>query len=281
MKKFISMMAVVLIGLPGVMKGQESGSGSTGGGAGGEAAKTPDMTSERPSHTETSSIVPFGHVQFEAGTGLRVNETDSARHTTYVLPGLLVRVGLSDAVELRVGGEFEAVHQEALAVRDLAEGNEARTYDSTGVGDIILGGKVRLMNDEGMSPEIAVSSHLSLPVGAFGPENVEFHDARISTSKSFLDMLTVGANVGAARNSDREVKGIYGAVVGLSALGVVGIYAEAFGEAPWDSNAAHSVGGGLSWSLIPNVQVDVSGGKGLTEAADEYYLNAGLSVRVP
>ena len=66
------------------------------------AAQT-ELVTDRPDQTESAVVVPRGTVQIETGW-LRTEEEDGpVEIETEELLGTLVRVGLSDRVELRLG----------------------------------------------------------------------------------------------------------------------------------------------------------------------------------
>jgi len=63
----------------------------------------------------------------------------------------------------------------------------------------------------------------------------------------------------------------------------LGVFAEVFGTSPIDAStgARNSVDGGLTFLLTEVFQLDVAGGAGISEDADDWFVGAGLSFRLP
>ena len=57
---------------------------------------------------------------------------------------------------------------------------------------------------------------------------------------------------------------------------------EFFGEAPTgQGKPANSLDGGFTYALADNLQIDVLGGVGISEAAEDWFVGAGLVWRLP
>ena len=80
---------------------------------------------------------------------------------------------------------------------------------------------------------------------------------------------------------------VYSAALGVGLTERLGAFAELFGAEPLDSppgepsDSAVSADAGLTWLVRPNVQLDLSAGGGLTDATEDWFVGAGISVRWP
>ena len=75
---------------------------------------------------------------------------------------------------------------------------------------------------------------------------------------------------------------MYTVVLGTALSDRLGAFIEFFGDAPThEGKPANAVDAGLTYLLADNVQVDVLGGVGLSDAADDWVIGAGLVWRLP
>jgi hypothetical protein len=240
----------------------------------------PPLITDRPDQTESAAIVPRGAVQVELG-GTHVFEgTGSGTSTRLVnLGGTLVRVGLFDPLELRVG----LVGWQHVS-DDLGT--------AQGFGDLNVGAKVGIREGAGLSPSIAVLGAVLVPIGAeaFRAAGVDPF-VKVSVSHELGDAWGLGYNAGVVRVTETLGDGTDDVVTDLvytvslaRSLGErVGAFVEGFGLfATADGRDGwHALDGGITFALRPNVQLDVSGGVGLTGAADDWFVGGGVAFRVP
>lgn len=258
----------------------------------GQGVEGEELVTDRPDQTESATTIAPGSVQIEAGVEISVNEfvdiyggsdsTDTEQKLT--APALLVRVGLLDGVELRVGGSWIAQNFDPRndCRKDIFPLPPCNYYtDLSGFGDIFIGGKARLLKGDGLSPQVALLAHLTLPVGANGiaPE-VIVPDIRLAVAHDLSETFSLGYNIGGAWE-DEELTGLYTVALGLSLTDAFGCFFELYGNGPWEENPEHSFDSGLTWLVTNNVQLDLSSGIGLTTEAEDLFLGAGLSVRLP
>jgi hypothetical protein len=86
-----------------------------------------------------------------------------------------------------------------------------------------------------------------------------------------------------SRAGDRVSEGIYTLVISGPLSPRLSAFAETFGAVPVGSERPGrvSLDGGFTYLLRENLQLDISGGVGLDADADDWFLGAGASVRVP
>lgn len=234
----------------------------------------PELITDRPDQTESSAVVAPGYVQIETGFVYSREAGDSG---ALEYPTTLLRVGVVDRLEARIGvpgfvSEFE--------------GNNA-----TGLGDAELGLKLRLIHENGPRPEIALLASTSVPIGHDAFSSDRFDPAfRFAFSHTLTERFSLGYNAGAAWETAPTPSGKttttalqYTIAGGIGITEKLGAFVELFGDIGLSApgGPAHSLDGGLTYLIRPDIQFDVSAGFGLTEEAPDYFLGAGISVRLP
>jgi hypothetical protein len=107
-------------------------------------------------------------------------------------------------------------------------------------------------------------------------------DLRFNLEYTLTDRIGFGMNLGGRWNgSDAEPEGIYSAVLGFGLLDNLGMFIESYGFLPTDQVPDHRLDAGFTFSIKNNLQLDASGGIGLSEVSPDYFVNAGLSWRFP
>jgi len=233
-----------------------------------------EMITDRPDQTESSSVVAPKHVQIE--TGLTYSEGDDSR--ALEIPTTLLRVGVVDRLELRIGLP--------------AYGAEFAGDDTDGVTDSEIGAKVFLFEEQGPRPQAAVLFGTTLPTGGgeFTSDRAD-PSFRFAFSHTLTDRIGLGYNVGMAWETQESASGNestftnfqYTIAAGFGLTDKLGAFVELFGDAPLSGpdDDAHSLDGGFTYLLRENLQLDAAAGVGLNDEADDWFVTAGLSVRLP
>ena len=249
------------------------------------AQEEPDLVTDRPDQTESAVVVPAGRVQIETGWLETESVADGLEITTTEAPGTLVRIGLAKRWELRLGWSGRVdLDVEGLG---LAGG---RAIDAH--GDASVGFKVRLRDQNVAIPEMAILVDASLPVGddAVTSDRVD-PSVLVSMANEFNDRLALGYNLGVARESgpggsggvETETVVRHSCALGIGLAPRVGAFVELFGTLAASSGATDtfSADAGLTFLVRPNLQLDVAAGVGLNSAADDRFVLAGLTWRLP
>lgn len=219
-------------------------------------AQAPELATDRPDFTESGLVVPLGHVQVE--TGLTWTHDDGT--DVVGAPELLARYAPFSRLELRLGAPDYVG----------AEG-------ASGFSDASLGVKAQLGPVGGW--DLAVIAATTLPVGeddvssgAFDPEVL------ITTGLALTPRVDLGSQIGGARSDGRFL--FSATLVGGAGLTEeLGAFLELALEAPEVGPAGLLLHHGYTLALAPALQLDVHGAVGLTAAAPDVLLGAGLSVR--
>lgn len=237
-----------------------------------------DLVTDRPDQTESPVTVDPGFVQLEIGA-LFTHDDDV---NTFEVPGTLLRIGIVERLELRIGWTgYVSQDQEAEGL-----------FDDSGIGDAELGVKVRLRDEKGRAPEMAVLVAASLPVGddAFTSDRVD-PSIRLAVAHTLTERLGLGYNVGVAWASEPAVDGgtatlssyLYTLSLAIGLSDRAGAFVELYGEVPGSApgDPTHAFDGGFTFLLRRSVQLDVAGGVGLTDETDDWFVGVGLSARWP
>jgi hypothetical protein len=241
------------------------------------------MVTDRPDVTESSQVVPRGFVQIE--TGYLYSRFDDGGESLDLssFPLSLVRVGLDRRVELR----FEW----AGLLSESREADGVKT-ETTGSGNTTLGAKIKLREERGALPRLALLVDAVLPTGStsFRADRIDPR-IRIAGSNTLTERLGLGYNLGYValttededEAGDVDTKGVGRYSVSL-AIGLSerwGSFVELFGFLPTEGAPSNSCDFGFTYLSSRTVQLDFSGGIGLSDAAEDWFFSTGISFRLP
>ena len=238
------------------------------------SAEPGELITDRPDATESSATVAPGYAQYESGWTHFEDENKNglgARGDSF--PETLLRIGLVEDLELRLGYKgFNWEHQESAG-----GSSKSRRFS----GDPEIGFKIRLADEEGMAPEIALMSQLQVP--AFSSKSAE-PSYRFAFTHTLSDKLSLTYNLGQAFETDAGDLFQYTVALGLKLSDQWGTFVEFFGDIPSCGGSvgpANTFAGGLTYLWRENVQIDVFAGAGLSESADDWFVGTGISFRLP
>jgi hypothetical protein len=122
-------------------------------------AQDRDYCPNRPGLGTPACTIAPGHVSVETALGDWTRDDDpDQRSDTVLLGDTLVRIGVSDAIELQAGfTPFGHVRTRDRSSGDVDSANR--------VGDALLGAKVNLRNPDGSGLSVAVQPFVTVPVG--------------------------------------------------------------------------------------------------------------------
>lgn len=232
------------------------------------------LVTDRPDATEASSTVGKGVLQFETGGLYESFKDNGTQSEIYTYNTTLVRYGILDNVELRLGWNF-------VEGTTKVNGNRLDNVTS-GLTPLLLGLKIDIAEENGAMPEIAFIGHVYPIFSAstdFRPETTGT-DFRLSVSHTLSEKSSLGYNIGAQWGNDSpEAAAIYTLAYGYSVTDKIGFYAELYGDLPEDSSANHYWDAGLTYLVNNNLQLDTYFGTSITKGQD-LLLGLGLSYRI-
>jgi hypothetical protein len=239
-----------------------------------EVSASQELVTDRPDATEAPTVVPAGSLQVETGALFTSFEKDNTLTESFTYNTTLLRYGILDNVELRVGWNLE----ENQTTIDSEETETATARFSP----LLFGAKVAIAPENGWKPEIGLIGHLFLPFTA--PKDVRPQytsaDFRFAFNHTLSDRSGIAYNLGAQWESDDpEIAYIYTLAYGYSFTDKFGTYVELYGNFPEDSKANHFWDAGVTYLVTPLMQLDATVGQSITDGQD-ILVSVGLSFRI-
>jgi hypothetical protein len=232
------------------------------------------ITTDRPDFTEASSTVGAGVAQLEMGYTF-THDNQSVATGSHSTPEALFRFGTHiNWLELR------------LAANLLQE--NVGSVSNSGAEDLYLGAKLGLTAQDGMWPEMALVPQMTVPTGGSA-----FTNNQVLPGVNWLygwditECLTTAGSTQFNSALDPTTGTGYTEwaqswTLGYSLHERVGMYTEWFALMPENAQTAqveHYGNGGFTFQFNDDIQWDIRAGVGLNDAADDYFLGTGLSIR--
>ena len=232
------------------------------------------LVTDRPDATEASSTVGKGVLQIESGGLYESFEENSIKNESYTYNTTLVRYGILDNLELRLGWDF---------VEGITKVNGTKLDNVTsGLSPLLLGVKIDIAEEKNGMPEIALIGHVFPLFSAardYRPETTAI-DFRFSFSHTLSERSSIAYNLGAQWGNDSpEAAAIYTLAYGYSITDTFGMYAELYGDLPEDSSANHYWDAGFTYLVCNDLQLDAYFGTSITSGQD-ILIGLGASFRM-
>lgn len=239
------------------------------------------LVTDRPDFTEASVTVGQGVTQIEFGYTYAYDAGRNVGAAQHSYPETLLRVGmLADWFEMRLDWNYGVERENFF---------DTSANSNDGAEDLGIGCKIALTPQDEMLPETAIIVSLSVPTG-----EDRFTAGQVLPGGSFLygwditdDWSTGGSSVFNGAVDDEAGTNYFefaqSWTVGRSWTEAVGSYAEWFAFIPSGADTNHTehyFNGGITYLFNNNVQWDVRVGVGLNDAADDYFVGTGLSLRM-
>ena len=227
------------------------------------------VSSDRPSFTDGTGIIPIGRWQIETGTTF--SKVDRAEFQS--IGEVLVRLPLEARLELRIGNV-------GFGKANMAGGG------GQGLLDPWLGFKYRFQTGvPGKTPDLALVAQSTVPAGS--------HDFRIRRSQPSLRLAAfqqlnasdgIGGEVGfsnlgpsGASFNQWAISGYLSRTFNAKSAG----FAEIYHLSPISANgpSATFLDAGVTYLLDKATQIDFRIGSGLNEKRDGWFIGAGIAFR--
>ncbi len=247
---------------------------------------TEPLITDRPDFTESTETVPAGHVQLEAGYTFTFDREGADRTRDHAAPELLLRIGLVENLELRIGWEGYSWTESQFEVETRPGRRATREEWTQGAHDLSLGFKHKLIEQEGWIPHFGILGAITVPSGSSGFSSGDVDPELVLLwAYDVTDSLAIAGNVGLAvptENGSRFFQTSASLSIAISVTERLGAYAEYFGFYPntESTDAAHSINGGLTYLLSNDFQIDVRLGAGVNEEADDFFTGVGFAWRL-
>lgn len=234
------------------------------------------LITDRPDFTESSSTVGRGVAQLELGYTYAYDTENGQGTRDQSIGQPLLRYGIfAEWLEFRIG--LAPVEQQV-----------AGSPSDQGIEDMYLGFKIGLTPQEGIRPEMALIPQATVPTGTGGFEGDEMlPGVNWVYSWEINDWLGIAGSSQGNRALDEVTNESYWefAQSVTAAFGLtdeLGFYTEWYAFFPSSADTArveHYLNGGFTYLINNDVQFDISAGVGMNEAASDYFLGTGLSIR--
>ena len=240
-----------------------------------QAAAQP-LSADRPGVSNPPNVVAPGELQLETGVHFeRETHGDDPNSGAWMLPRPALRVGVLSFLELRASADG--------LVLETRSGADDRASGS----DLSVGSRARAFDQAGLRPAAALDFDLSLPTGsnAVTSDGVDPRGT-ILLEWSWAERFTLDVNVGLGSaslgpgDSRRSFQVAPSASFDVSLAPRVDAFVEyfaTFNERVLDDQ--HALDAGFAWLVADDLQLDVSGGAGLSEAAPDFFVAAGCAWR--
>jgi hypothetical protein len=234
-----------------------------------------EFITDRPDATESPISVPKKSLQIETGGFFETYKENETKTKTLGYNTTLLRYGLLDNFELRVGWNFEKIRTSINSI-------ELDNLES-GFSPLLLGMKVEIASENNLLPDIGLLIHLAMPFTAATDYKTESTgvDFRFAFAHTLSEKSAIAYNLGAQWSGDSpEASYVYTLSYGHTLSEKFGAYAEIYGDFPENSKANHFGDVGLTYLIRNNIQLDATIGKSFTKGQD-ILISTGISYRYP
>jgi hypothetical protein len=250
-----------------------------------EKREIPSIATDRPDQTESPFIVPVKMIQVETGYQVENDKVNGVKIKNYTYNTTLLKYGASKNIEFRLIAEY-------LGTSIIDKQKDISNKRTNGMNSITIGSKIFICEQKGLLPKTSLITHLELPY--FGSSI--FKVKHLAPRFRFLMQHTISDRVAFSYNLGGEWDGssqnatlIYTASLGIGLVTNLGMFIEAYGFVTENSNSKsefngsfmndHRLDGGLTYLLNKNLQLDVSGGIGISKISPVSFLSCGVSWR--
>lgn len=238
------------------------------------------IATDRPDQTETPVLTPVGFFQVEIGAQSEFNDDNKIKTQSTLYNTTLWKYGVTEKFELRLITEYAGDKMQYATNADLQKDTVIKTG---GFNPISVGAKMALQEEKGIIPQISLLAHLELPY--FGSANYKpqyiIPRFRFAFAHTLSDRFSFSYNLGAEwEDGSSAATGLYTASFGASLTNRLAMFVEAYGFMKEGSSPDHRFDAGFTYAVNNNLQLDVSGGAGLTDVSPDYFISCGLSFRI-
>lgn len=250
-----------------------------------------EISTDRPDRTESTETV--GKNKFQIETGIEYGSiknknselllengntvTGDVKLGTLTVPTTLLRYGLTDKVELRLGIDFDAQYFRIGDIDSLSNNSKLSLNAPQ------LGAKFSLYNGEGWKPDFAIIAGVKIPnvgdelkqVKHFVPEFT------LAFNNDITSKISVGYNLGVEWNDEMTDRDLFSSIsFAFELTPQLGSFLEYYGNFPKTGNDYdNNIDAGFTYLINKNFQMDIYGGIGLSKISNDFILGSGLSYR--
>lgn len=251
------------------------------------------LVTDRPDFTEASSTVGRGVAQLEFGYTYFHDAGEGESTTAHSIGEPLLRYGIGyDWLEFRIAVNY---------LQEVSRSEDGSRLSDGAVSDLYLGVKIGLTPQEGILPEMALVPQMLVPTGGEPlagleeplPELARPPKDRVLPGLNWLygwdlsERWSLGGSTLFSLDVDPATNRCYTLFAQSMALGFsvterLSGYVEWYALMPSGAEQVkpeYYINGGPVYLVTNNLQLDFRAGVGLNEAAQDYFLGTGASVR--
>jgi hypothetical protein len=234
-------------------------------------AQVQDIATDRPDQANAPVLVPQGALQIETGVMIEKDNLQKQEYINYAYNNTLLKFGVNENFEARLALGY-------FGVKTVSDQIPIRK----GFGPVAIGVKIKLADQQTVWPQVALITNVTLKTGA-----EEFQPPFTSTDVTLAISRSVGGKFSTTINSGVEWNGETPEAVWLYALSAgyiltdkLGTFVELYGFFPEAHHAEHRADFGITYKLLPRLQLDASGGFGISHNSKKMFVSTGVSVRL-
>jgi len=176
---------------------------------------------------------------------------------------LLLRYGLFERAEIRLTQNYLGFRSDSLNLY--------------GLSPTALGTKIDIIDENGVLPEIGVLATYAFTNGdANFTTDSAVKDIRFCFQHTLNEKLALDYNLGAFWEGSGQATTLWTVLLAMSATDRLGVFIEPYGFKVRNQVADTRINGGGTYLLSDRLQVDMTGGIGLSEIAPDYFLAFGV-----
>lgn len=233
----------------------------------GKAQDNIEFTADRPGASTGPSVVGRGVIQLEQGVQYDSNEGTS----TFTFSNTLLRYGLFDAMEIRLGGDVFLYQPE----------KQLSGYKAAFSG-LSVGTKIKCFEGQGAIPAVSVLADFAVPYTASKGFNTE----HLAPSLYLLfenpvnDWLSIGYNLGAEWDGVLPDATTFAAVcLGFTATESLGCFIESYNYLGSFDNV-YAMDFGLNWMVGRKIQLDLAANMDLRKPTECWSISCGVAWQI-
>ncbi len=230
------------------------------------AAYAQTINTDRPTQSASPYVLPQGRLQWE--TGALFQGTDETLNQ-YTVNNSLFRYGLFDGFEARLTFNYEGFDQSL----DGAERSES------GFSPVVVGFKSEIAKENGFWPQVGFVGQVALPTGE---EPFRIHTVvpafRFTMLHNLSSQTSIGYNWGMEWVDEaNETTNIYTLIFNQGFADSFAWFFELYGFIGDDLDD-HRGNTGFTYLVNDKLQLDLSGGFGISDVAPDYFISGGISL---
>ena len=226
-----------------------------------------EFTADRPGASTGPSVVGRGVIQLEQG----IQYDGDGGAGTFTFSNTLIRYGLFDAMELRLGGDAFLYRPDT----------QLKGYKAAFSG-LSLGTKIKCFEGKGAIPAVSVLADFAIPYTASAGFNVDYlaPSLYLLFENPVNDWFSIGYNVGAEWDGVLPSPTAFTALcLGFSVTETLGCFVEGYNYFSRLGNI-NAMDFGLNWMVGRKVQLDLAANLDLCNPVQCWSISCGVAWQI-